>query len=139
MHLVFYGFVATTKHIKLSFKARKLLPLIFGFIGFYAGFIQAGAGIFMLVILHAVWGKSFSELNPLKVFVIFLINIIALIGYALVDQVNWELGISLGVGQVLGALIGVRLNNLKNNIEPIIRCLLLGLILISIAKFWNLF
>ena len=137
--LFFMVLLQPQKHIKFSFKARKLLPLIFGFIGFYAGFIQAGAGIFMLVILHAVWGKSFSELNPLKVFVIFLINIIALIGYALVDQVNWELGISLGVGQVLGALIGVRLNNLKNNIEPIIRFLLLGLILISIAKFWSLF
>ncbi len=137
--LFFMVLLQPQKYIKLSFSGIKFLPLIFGFIGFYAGFIQAGAGIFMLVILHAVWGKSFSELNPLKVFIIFLINIIALIGYAFVDQVNWGLGISLGVGQILGALIGVRLNNLKNNIEPIIRCLLLGLILISIVKFWNLF
>ena len=127
------------KRVKISFSGTKFLPLIFGFIGFYAGFIQAGAGVLMLVILHVVWGKSFSELNPLKVFVIFLINIVALTGYAFADQVNWALGISLGLGQIIGALIGVRLNNLKNNIEPIIRFLLLGLILISIVKFWNLF
>ncbi|MAS51731.1 MAG: hypothetical protein CMD20_00870 [Flavobacteriales bacterium] len=127
------------KYIQSFTLVTKFLPLIFGVIGFYAGFIQAGAGVFMLAVLHAVWGKSFTELNPLKVFIILLINLIALIGYALADQVNWGFGISLGAGQMIGALIGVRLNNLKNNIEPIIRCLLLGLILISIAKFWNLF
>lgn len=117
----------------------KLMPIVFGVIGFYAGFIQAGAGVFMLALMHAVWGKSFTELNPLKVFIIFMINLIALIGYALVGQVNWSFGIALAVGQIFGALIGVRLNNLKKNIEPVIRLLLLGLIVVSIAKFWNLF
>jgi len=127
------------KYIKSFDILTKILPLIFGFIGFYAGFIQAGAGIFMLAVLHAVWGKSFTELNPLKVFIILIINLIALIGYSIANQVNWGFGISLGIGQIIGALIGVRLNKLKNNIEPIIRLLLLGLILISISKFWKLF
>ena len=137
--LFFVVLLKPQKHIRSSILLTKFLPLIFGLIGFYAGFIQAGAGIFMLAVLHAVWGKSFTELNPLKVFIILLINLIALIGYAIADQVNLGFGISLGAGQMIGALIGVRLNNLKNNIEPIIRFLLLGFILISIAKFWNLF
>jgi len=127
------------QYLKKSKEFNKLLPFIFGIIGFYAGFIQAGAGLFMLAILNIVWGKSFSEINPLKVFIIFLINLIALIGYAIAKQVNWEFGISLGLGQMIGALIGVRLNNLKNNIESVIRLLLLVLILVSILKFWNFF
>ena len=123
----------------MSGTLKKLFPFIFGVIGFYAGFIQAGAGVFMLAVLNAVWSKSFSAINPLKVFIIFLINVIALIGYAIADQVNWGFGVSLGVGQIIGALIGVRLNNLKNNIESVIRLLLLVLIVVSILKFWNLF
>ncbi len=126
------------KYIEPSISLKKYLPLIFGFMGFYAGFIQAGAGVFMLAVMHAVWQKSFTELNPLKVFIILLINCIALFGYAIVGQVDWGVGLSLGVGQIFGALIGVRLNSLKNNIEPIIRFLLLGIIIVSIAKFWNL-
>tara|TARA_B100001173_G_C16030103_1_gene566266 strand:+ start:4157 stop:4903 length:747 start_codon:yes stop_codon:yes gene_type:complete len=127
------------QYLRVSGTLKKLVPFIFGVIGFYAGFIQAGAGVFMLAVLHAVWGKSFSEINPLKVFIIFVINLIALIGYSIADQVNWGFGISLGVGQIIGALIGVRLNNLKNNIEYVIRLLLLVLIVVSISKFWNLF
>lgn len=127
------------QYIKLSGNFKNKLPFIFGIIGFYAGFIQAGAGVFMLAVLNAVWGKSFSAINPLKVFIILLINVIALIGYAIADQVNWGFGVSLGVGQIIGALIGVRLNNLKNNIESVIRLLLLVLLVVSILKFWNLF
>jgi uncharacterized membrane protein YfcA len=137
--LFFVVLLKPQKYIKASNGFLKILPLIFGLIGFYAGFIQAGAGVFMLAVLHAVWGKSFSELNPFKVFIIMLINLVALIGYAFAEQVIWSFGLSLGAGQLIGALIGVRLNSLKNNIEPTIRFLLLGLILISIMKFWGFF
>lgn len=137
--LFFVVLLKPQRYLKESKILLKLLPLIFLFIGFYAGFIQAGAGVFMLAIMHAVWGKSFTELNPLKVFIILCINCIALIGYSLAGQVNWGFGLALAIGQVFGGLIGVRLNNLKNNIEPVLRLLLLVLILASVAKFWNLY
>ena len=127
------------QYIKNSQRLTKLLPLIFGIIGFYAGFIQAGAGVFMLAFMHAVWGKSFTELNPLKVFLIFLINLFALAGYAYVGQVDWGVGLALAGGQIVGALVGVRLNNLKKNIEWAIRLLILTLIILSVSKFWKLF
>lgn len=127
------------QYIKTSQTFKRILPFIFGVIGFYAGFIQAGAGVFILSVLHVVWGKSFSTINPFKVFIVFLVNLVALIGYSIAGQVNWQFGISLGVGQMIGALIGVRLNNFKNNIESVIRLLLLVLIVVSISKFWNLF
>ena len=64
---------------------------------------------------------------------------LALLGYSLVGQVDWGFGLALAIGQIGGGLIGVRLNNLKNNIEPIVRLLLLVLILASVAKFWKLY
>ncbi len=137
--LFFVVLLKPQRYLKESKILLKLLPLIFLFIGFYAGFIQAGAGVFMLASMHAVWGKSFTELNPLKVFIVLCINCIALIGYSLAGQVNWSFGLALAIGQVFGGLIGVRLNNLKNNIEPVLRLLLLVLILASVAKFWNLY
>ncbi len=137
--LFFVILLKPQNYIKDSSILKKILPVLFGLIGFYAGFIQAGAGLFMLAIMNAVWGKSFTQLNPIKVFIVFLINAIALSGYAFAGLVDWEFGISLAIGQIIGALIGVRINNLKNNIEPVLRILLLGLILMSIAKFWDIF
>ena len=119
--LFFVILLKPENYIKDSSILKKILPVLFGLIGFYAGFIQAGAGLFMLAIMNAVWGKSFTQLNPIKVFIIFLINAIALSGYAFAGLVNWEFGISLAIGQIIGALIGVRINNLKNNIEPVLR------------------
>lgn len=126
------------KHLKHIEKFSKLMPLIMAGIGFYAGFIQVGAGVFMLAVMHVVWGKSYTSLNPLKVFIILLINIIALVGYGLVNQIHWEFGLLLAIGQLIGGFVGVRLNNLKGKIEPFIKMLILGIILISILRFWHL-
>lgn len=126
------------KYLRNSSILGKYLPLIFGFIGFYAGFIQAGAGVFMLAIMHSVWGKPLTELNPLKVFIILLVNIVALIGFAWAGQIDWQFGFALAAGQLIGGLIGVRLNNFKKSIEPLIKIVLLLLIVLSIVKFWKL-
>lgn len=126
------------KKIKSNNNITFFMPVIFGLIGFYAGFIQAGAGVFMLAVMHAVWKEPFTALNPLKVFLIFCINILALVGYAFVGLVNWELGCYLAIGQILGSFLGVRLNSYKKGVEPVIRFLLLMLIAISVFKFWNL-
>ena len=108
-------------------------------VGVYAGFIQAGAGVFMLAIMSVVWKKKISELNPIKVFIIFIINLIALAWFGYAGDVNWEVGILLAVGQFLGAFVGVKLNNLKKDIEPKLRVLLLFIVIISIFKFFKVF
>lgn len=117
----------------------KMVPVTMFFIGFYAGFIQAGAGVFMLAIMAIVWKKDITELNPLKGFIIFCINLLALIGYAIWSEINWGMGVSLAIGQLFGALIGVQLNNLKRNIEPVLRVVLLLIVFLSILKFWGIY
>lgn len=114
---------------------KKSLPIWMFLIGIYAGFIQAGAGVFMLAIMSVIWKKKITALNPIKVFIIFAINAVTLIWYAYNGTVNWEMGLLLALGQFIGAFIGVKLNNTNKNIEPKLRVLLLGLVTLSILKF----
>jgi|TARA_B110000261_G_C13062367_1_gene348735 uncharacterized membrane protein YfcA len=123
------------KRIGDSTILKKSMPIWMFLIGVYAGFIQAGAGIFMLAIMSVVWKKNITALNPIKVFIIFTINLVALAWYAYDGNVNWGIGLLLALGQFIGAFIGVKLNNTNKNIEPKLRVLLLGLVALSICKF----
>jgi uncharacterized protein len=91
-------------------KNRKTLlnALLFVALGFYAGFIQLGMGLFFLAIL--VLGAKFSlkDANLLKIVVVFAVTAPALVIYLLSGQVNWEYGLPLAAGQGIGAAIAAR-------------------------------
>ena len=127
------------KRIKNSIFFKKTMPFVMFLVGVYAGFIQAGAGVFMLAVMSVVWQKKISELNPIKVFIVFIINLVALVWFGYSGDVNWKIGILLAIGQFLGAFVGVRLNNVKKNIEPKLRVLLLFFVILSILKFFGIF
>lgn len=137
--LLFVLIFRPEKKIESSIFLKKTMPFIMFLVGIYAGFIQAGAGVFMLAIMSVVWNKNISELNPIKVFIIFIINLVALAWFGYAGDVNWEVGILLAVGQFFGAFVGVKLNNLKKDIEPKLRVLLLIIVIISILKFFRFF
>ena len=127
------------KKIESSIFLKKTMPFIMFLVGIYAGFIQAGAGVFMLAIMSVVWNKKISELNPIKVFIIFIMNLVALAWFGYAGDVDWGIGILLAIGQFFGAFVGVKLNNLKKDIEPKLRLLLLIIVIISILKFFRFF
>jgi uncharacterized membrane protein YfcA len=127
------------KHLKENKKIIKYIPWLMIPIGFYGGFIQVATGIFLLSVLHIISGKPLKEINPLKVVIIMLFNIPAIAIFAIGGKINWALGISLAIGQYLGAVVGVRINSSTKNIEPALRYLLIVLVVFSIAKFWGLF
>lgn len=87
------------------------IALVVGFfgIGFYGGFIQAGAGFVILAILGAA-GLDLVRSNALKVTLVLIFTPLALTGFAMNGLVDWGLGFSLAAGNFLGALLGVRLN-----------------------------
>jgi uncharacterized membrane protein YfcA len=85
-----------------------LLVAFFG-IGFYGGFIQAGAGFVVLAVLGAA-GLDLVRSNALKVTLVLIFTPLALAGFALNGLVDWGLGFSLAIGNFMGALLGVRLN-----------------------------
>jgi uncharacterized membrane protein YfcA len=53
--------------------------------------------------------------NALKVALVLVFTPLALAGFALNGLVDWALGLSLALGNLLGGLLGVRLNVLKGS------------------------
>lgn len=89
-------------------RARPGALLTLFFAGFYGGFLQAGVGIVLLFVFARFLHIDLVRGNGLKVAVIFAYSILAVLVFAARAQVAWLAGVSLAVGQMLGALWGVR-------------------------------
>lgn len=84
------------------------LAITFFFVGIYGGFVQAGVG-FLFITGLLMHGIDLVRINAVKVFVILLYTLLALGVFAWHGQVNWLLGVILGVGNAGGAWIGSHL------------------------------
>ena len=82
--------------------------VIFFVIGIYGGFIQAGVGIFLLVALVLNAGYDLVRANALKLLIVLLYTPFALLIFILNGQVNWEYGLILSAGNIIGALIATK-------------------------------
>lgn len=91
----------TGKHLWLSL-------LLFFFIGIYGGFIQAGTGFLILLVLSGVNHFSLVKSNAIKVVVAFIYTISALTVFIINDQVNWKYGLVLSIGNALGGWFSSR-------------------------------
>ena len=79
-------------------------------IGVYGGFIQVGVGVLFLVVLYHMLKIDLRQVNVLKVSIVLPFTFAALVVFALNDQVNWGVGLTLAVGNVTGAFIATRVN-----------------------------
>lgn len=90
--------------------ARRLSPwqlqLAVFAIGVYAGFIQAGVGLLMLLVLHLGHGMSVARSNALKIALIAVWTLLALAIFWNEGLVRWLPGAWLGVGGVAGGWFG---------------------------------
>ncbi len=74
-------------------------------VGIYGGYIQAGVGFLVLTVL--LWQNiNLVHGNAVKLTIIIFFTTIALIIFAWNGQVNWGMGVMLGVGNMLGAWLG---------------------------------
>lgn len=79
------------------------------FVGMYGGFIQVGVGVFLLAALVLGVGYGLKGMaNPIKNLIVFCFTILALLIFVLNDQVEWVIGIILGLGNMVGAWIAVK-------------------------------
>lgn len=76
--------------------------IIFFFIGFYGGFIQAGVGYLIMASLGIVNRFSLLKINIAKAVSVLIYTLASLIVFIYNDIINWELGIALAVGNALG-------------------------------------
>ena len=83
--------------------------LIFFAIGVYGGFIQAGVGIFLLAGLVLGAGFDLVRANAVKVFVVLFFTLFALGVFWYHDQVRWDLGLVLALGNMAGAWVAANM------------------------------
>ena len=122
-------------------KNRKTLLnfILFIAIGFYAGFIQMGMGLFFLAIMVLGAKYSLLDANILKIVITLLVTIPALVIYLYQGQVMWQFGLVLAVGQSTGAWFAANfaVNNPKANIW--IHRLLIVMVLVAIIKLLGIY
>lgn len=114
--LVFMFFVILIKPEKwigdnnssVPIKFTPLRAIIFLGIGFYGGFIQAGVGFFLLAGLVLGAGMNLLKANAIKVLITLVFTVLALIVFIVNNQVDYVLGVTMGVGNMLGAWVATR-------------------------------
>lgn len=108
--------------------------LIFFFLGIYGGFINAGIGFLMLLILPYVNGLTLLKANVTKVFVVFIYTIGAVIVFAYENKINYPLAFILTIGNASGAWIASRWSVKKE--DTVIKLLLIITVSALALKLW---
>ena len=107
------------------------MPLFF-LIGMYGGFVQVGAGVFLLFGLVMGAGFDLVKGNAVKVLIIFCFTLTALAVFVWKGQVDWKVGLILSIGNMTGAWLGVK-TAMKGSAE-FVRWLLIAVISYSSLK-----
>lgn len=76
-------------------------------IGIYGGFIQAGAGLFMVFLLMTA-GYDLLRSSAIRQLLILCYTPLALAVFVYSGQVDWLMGMALAIGNATGAVIGIR-------------------------------
>jgi len=78
-------------------------------LGIYGGFIQAGTGPLLIVLLVTTLGLDLVRINMHKVFIIGFYMVPSLAIFVLSGNVDWAAGLLLAMGNTAGAAMGTRL------------------------------
>ena len=117
----------TGKHLWISL-------VLFFFVGIYGGFIQAGTGFLILLVLSGVNQFSLVKSNAIKVVVAFIYTLSALAIFIWNDQVNWKYGLVLSIGNALGGWFASRWSVKKG--DGLIKIFLIIMVTAMAIKLW---
>ncbi len=90
----------------ISVRQKILIMVSFVFIGFYAGFIQAGVGYLVMASLTTFAHLDLIKTNSYKVFVIGLLNTISIVIFWYYGRIVWSLALVLAAGTGIGGWLG---------------------------------
>ena len=99
----------SSKDELLKKKTSFVQIILFFLIGVYGGFIHIGVGYFLLMALVFGIGYDLVKANAVKVFIVLIYTPVALLVFILNGQVNWEYGLIMTIGNVVGALVASRM------------------------------
>ncbi len=108
--------------------------IIFFFLGIYGGFINAGIGFMMLIILPYVNKLSLVKSNATKVAVVCIYTIGAVIIFALNEKINLKYGLILALGNASGAWFSSRWSVAKG--DKVVKIFVVVMVSIMSVKLW---
>ena len=111
-------------------KRKWLQVVLFLFIGFYGGLVQAGTGFLVIFSLTVVGGLGLASTNSLKVIIIAVYLIPSIIVFAMKGNIQIVPGLILAAGNSMGALLG---SNFSQKIDPKWIKLVLGIALLGMT------
>ncbi|HNP94122.1 MAG TPA: sulfite exporter TauE/SafE family protein [Cyclobacteriaceae bacterium] len=88
---------------RLSKREQTIGTVMFFFLGIYGGFLQAGIGFLVIALLSHVNNFDLVKINYIKVFAALLYTGAAVAIFAIQDKIVWSIGITLAIGQGVGA------------------------------------
>ena len=111
-------------------RAQILAFLGFFGIGFYGGFIQAGVGFLLMLVLHQLLRIDLVRTNMHKVLIVLIFSLPALAIFIGTGNVSWMMAGSLAAGNASGAIVATRVS-VKGGERPI--KIVLGIALLMMA------
>lgn len=140
MVIVVFYMVFKTKIIraniieKTSGKQLWISILLFFFVGIYGGFIQAGVGFIILLILSSVNNLSLVKSNAVKVTVVLIYTFASVSVFIYNDIINWRIGLTLALGNSVGGWFASRWSVDKG--DALVRKFLIVMVIVMAIKLW---
>jgi hypothetical protein len=119
---------------KITGKPLYLSVFLFFFVGIYAGFIQAGVGFMILLVLSSVNNFSLVKSNAIKAIITILSTIAAFTVFAFNDAIDWKMGLILAVGTAFGGWFSSRWS-VKGG-DALVKKFLIVMVIIMAIKLW---
>ncbi len=120
-----------------SFKEKKWYnQMALLLVGVYGGFVQAGVGIFLLVVLVMGLEKPLKIANAYKLIIVALYALPVLLVFLWQGQANWFWGILTALGQAMGAYLAASFAAKHPKANQWTYYLLIVMIILSIGYFY---
>jgi uncharacterized membrane protein YfcA len=104
-------------------------------VGFYGGFIQAGVGFLIILILHRLLDMDLVQTNMHKVLIILVFSLPALAVFILTESVAWGTAGVLAAGNALGGVVAARVS-VRGGERPIRLVMGIALFLMAVRLIW---
>lgn len=115
-----------------------MLPVLVA-IGFYAGFIQVGTSVLLVVFLALVGKYSLVDASGIKLMAFGLYTAFCIAIFAYSGKISWELGGVLAIGEGIGAYGAARVATTYPKANSIVRYLLITMLLVAIIQMFELY
>ena len=123
-----------SSELRITGKYKWLSVLGFFFVGVYGGFLHAGVGVFMLLLLTVVSRFNLVNANAIKIFIALIYVGASFSVFLFNGAVNWKYGLILAVGNTVGGWIGTHVVISKG--DKWIRVILIAVVIGMSVKLW---